>query len=130
MKWLRAVAQHIRTSGINGCTSRVRNVLHEIVQIAHFGEVVLLLLAADMADSITILDFHAKHEALNAHSNYVEDPTEIIFNRELNRKEQRITFGNGQALKFLRRDPNSRGLRRSASTADVFEGKGRVVVDN
>ena len=104
--------------------------LHEIVQIAHFGEVVLHLLAADMADGITILDFHAKNEALNAHSNYVEDTTEIIFNCELNWKEHRVAFGHGHALKFFRRDPNSGGLRRSASTADVFEGKGGMAADN
>ncbi len=99
----------VRTSSIDRRTSRIRDVFCEVVQVASFGKIVWLLLAADRADPTAILAYHAPHCALNAHGDDVKDATEVILVRELNWKKKCVggTFRNGHvdALKFFRRDP-------------------------
>ena len=118
-----SVVQHAQTSSINGRTCRVGDVCHEIEQVARFGEIVLLLLAANRSDSITILDHHAQHFALHVQGHSVEDAAEVVLVGELDGKKHSVgcafVHGHVDALKFLRREPNFGVFCSSASTADV-----------
>ena len=123
VKRLPSVVLHAQTSSIYGRAGRVGDVCHEIEQVARFGEIVLLLLAANRSDSLTILDHHAQHFALHVQGHDVEDAAEVVLVGELNWKKHSVggafVHGHVDALKFLRREPNFGVFCGSASTADV-----------
>ena len=102
VKWL-------QTSSVDRRTGIIRDVLCEVVQVACSAEIILPL-AADRPDSLTILADHAADGSLNALSDDIKHAAEVVLVGEFDREEQRVRGGlrdrHINALKVRRWLPN------------------------
>ena len=129
-----------QTLSVNGRTGIIRDVLCEVVQVACSAEIILPL-AADGRDFLTVLADHAAYGSLNALSDDIKHAAEVVLVGEFDREEQRVRGGlrdrHVDALKMKRRLPNfiswvrarpgggaAAGLRSGWFRADALESKG------
>ena len=82
VKWL-------QTSSVDRRTGIIRDVFCEVIQVARSAKIILPL-ATDGRDSLTILADHAAHGSLNALSDDIKHAAKVVLVGEFDREEQRV----------------------------------------